>query len=248
MTSCLITSPTGGFGNHLRWLLLIDPKFDVLELTKNYKQELIDRYVAVAGQDWPNFDDLTVNNLPSDIHDYFNVQDLIDLKKVRTTTNTIEFIEECVYPQSRTWHNWLIIESNFRYYLDKHIKLIHEGKFSQHDKIISVTINPELALKCYLKFNSALNNLNHHVFKLITKTENNNAVNSQLLEPKKILLIDGEVLYNETLDRDLYNSVIKWFGLSDQYNIAKDIHKIWYNLHLKAEQELIRDLSKVYYT
>ena len=51
-----ICAPIGGFGNHVRWIVLLDHQFNFL--IKN----LQDNYLVAAGESWPCYDDYVNNN------------------------------------------------------------------------------------------------------------------------------------------------------------------------------------------
>ena len=247
MTNKAIISPMGGYGNHLRWLLLLDAQFSFTIANEE------ERYNSVKGNEWPNFDNLN-NVLPTvkkEIELYMG--DYSKFQAYNTVYSSIdkklEFIKNWVYSPDRTWHNWLVFEWEFRTQLNDCVffdhlpHLIDTSKY----KTIVMTIDPILAYKSYVKFNSNLNNHLKHTF--IDETAK---LNNELLDAantnNNILNLDSSLLFNNVLDRDLYMSAIEYFGLDDNYEHANELHKIWFNLHKKSEQELIQDLQVLYNT
>ena len=157
------------------------------------------------------------------------------------------YVVNYVYPNTRTWHNWLQYEWNYRTYLDQFIKFSHRSEsISQDYKSIAMTVNPELALRCYRKFNSNLNNSSATNFLRGTARENSLTKTVSADHPTNVLLLDSELLYNSVLDKDLYSQIVDWFGLENNYSTAQQIHKKWFDLHQKAERELLNDLSRIY--
>jgi hypothetical protein len=191
-----VVAPVGGFGNHIRWLMLLDPQFDV----------------DFMGND------------------------------------KFEFIQQYIYPQSRTWHNWLSVESKYRFDLNSVIGFDHSypKQFEHNDRALVITIDPNLSYTCYLKLNSILNNASSLGFKGMVANSNVDLVNWARKNPTQVLVLDGKVLYNSVLDRKFYQQLIDCFGLKDQYELAAQVHKIWFELHEKAPHEMIAHLQKIY--
>ena len=165
-------------------------------------------------------------------------------------TDKVNFIKEKVYSENRSWHNWLKYEWTFRNGLDKIIKFshelntMHEDKFKD-SKFISLTIDWELSYKCYFKINCYLNELSSYDY-MVMINNHNKVSNLANKKDNRILTIKSDDLFKKELDRDIYNSMINWFDLEDCYEFAKEIHTMWYNLHLKSEKEFVRDITKLY--
>lgn len=196
---CVI-APTGGFGNHVRWLLLLSDKYT-----------------------------------------FFNCINIKD---------KVNFIKENVYNENRSWHNWLTFEFTYRDELHETInfthdlKTIYEDKFTD-SKFILLTIDGNLAYKCYFKFNSYLNTLSLNDFMLMIN-KHNKMTNIANKKDNRIFTAKSDNLFNEKLDKNIYTSMIHWFNLEDRYDYATEIHSIWYNLHRKSEKKFVSDITKLY--
>ena len=105
-------------------------------------------------------------------------------------------------------------------------------------------ISPELALRCYLKFNSSLNNITIPIFIEAHKKNNSNIVEYAKLNNR--LLLNADILYTEVLDRDFYTSMIDYLGFDDNYESAAVIHARWYQLHQKAQREFVDYVTNLY--
>lgn len=195
-----IIAPPGAFGNHLRWLLLLDSRF--------------------------SFPD--------------------------NATNKVEFIEHCVYPNNRTWHNWLGYEWKYRRQLDQQIYLDHANEHGVEFLQKSVptllcSVSALLGIRCYVKWRSDanvealyhayINNWSPKAFKNIVK-------DNQAESWTKLTNVD--VLFSSELDKNFYQSIITFFDLEDHYASAQRIHSRWYDRQIKAEQEMLNDLNKIF--
>jgi len=263
MASHAIIAPLGGFGNHLRWLMMLDSrysfKFD-LDVTG---EEIL--YSDLKGESWPDFkewDKLDPNKLDQklllEISDRFSIERLkIIASTTRNNNKTISmiddkvsFIADNVYGKDRSWQNWLFYEFQYRIQLIDSVDLEHPGTYSsdmanQFDKIMAVITDPQLAMHCYIKFNSnmALTPIENF---LIAGENNNQEIVKYASRHKNILLINSDTLFQPVLDRNLYIKIIKWFDLKDNYAYANKIHNLWFNLHKKAEKEIVTYFHNLY--
>jgi hypothetical protein len=211
-----IVSPAGGFGNHLRWLLLLDNQFS-FELP-----EVLPGSVSLRN----------INTTPKVV--------------LTTLDSKIEFINKYIYPSTRTWHNWLITEWYHRETLDSVIGLDHIAfleKLNPNTKCVAMISNPKLAYKCYFKFNPALNNERVEDFYQDMINQNRHLYRNI---KDNVLLVTSASLYNATLNKSIYDSVTQFFGLDNLYDRANEIHNLWFNLHQQSEQQFIKDVADFY--
>jgi hypothetical protein len=226
-----ILAPSGAFGNHLRWLLSLDQQFTV-----NFGSSLAE--VQQCMNQLVNVSDLTLTtNSPEE--------------KVRN-------IAALVYPEQRTWHNWLAFEWAFSDNLTKLIYFDHGNEDgwkkintpTTNYRAVLCTIDPDLAYRCYVKWNSALNNTPIHSYKTRI-AQNFNAVSytqklCKMDNPAACYFVDTSILFQPTLDKSFYQSIISFCQLDDQYELASDVHKLWYDLQIAAEHDMIRDLTTTF--
>jgi hypothetical protein len=245
MVNKAIFAPTGGFGNHLRWLLLLDDQFS---FTFDSSEQKI-KYNLLKGVDWPKFvndGQMPLPHIKQEIEsyfgDYFKFQTFISTHS--TVDDKLEFIKTFVYTTDRTWYNWLTYELSFKDKLHECI-LLKNYDYIEYDQTIVMTIDPVIAYKSYIKFNSMLNLTSKLDF-----LDDISNCNSALLDiahaNKNVLHLNGDLLYNKQLNKELYSKATQWFGLADHYDVANEVHGIWFNLHRKAEQEIIQDLNALY--
>jgi hypothetical protein len=214
----------GGFGNHVRWLSLLDNRYQCVIKASNFQH---------PSEQWK------INPIES-----YKFYDFVSMD------TKLEFIKTWVYPDRRTWHNWLIFEWKYREQLNEILPVTHEYKFNRpggpQRKELYLRVTPDLAYRCFLKFNTSLNNTSPAWMKSAI-SEFNQVTERYCLEfNKDTLYLDVDSLYNEQLDRELYQQLINFFELDDNYEVANQVHKVWYNLHRKAEKEIITDLQKIY--
>ena len=164
----------------------------------------------------------------------------------------LTYISTYVYGTSRTWHNWLHTEWLYRTSLNKAIPFVH--KIPEKDRltrrripqsnVILCTVSPELALRCYLKMNSSLNNANIDQFKVYAERDNLAIIEYARLNNR--ICLNSDILYTEVLDRDFYTSITYYLGFYNNYESAALIHAQWYQLHQKTEREFVTDITNFY--
>ena len=215
-----IAAPIGGFGNHVRWLVFLDPKF---------KFDLVPFAEPRSLQKELNYEK-RLNFLDAD--------------------SKLECFRSKIYPPERSWENWLKFEWFYRKELDEILKFDHKID-PNCNQCLALTIHPDLAFHCYFKLNSNLNWLTPNEFKhriknfMIDSTAGIKAQSSTDKFPDvKILLVNS--LYQKTLDRNLYNSIIEWFELSDCYELANQVHGLWFDAHERAQKEFVQYVNKEY--
>ena len=217
-----INSPIGAFGNHLRWLLLLDEKFKFsLSVT-------------------PVSEAFTANPTKNQI----DTSPTYEFKELQQKFN---FIKTHVYNENRTWHNWLAIEWQYRIQLASLISFNHDYVHITPNttvKTIATTISPTLAYKSYLKFNSHLNNTSKEKFQNVIS--NNNWHIKNLSNYHNLMIINSDNLFTPSLDSQLYKSMTDFFELTNLYDSANSIHQLWYNLHKKAEKEFVETVQQIY--
>jgi len=247
----VVSAAQGCFGNHLRWLLLLDPKFNFkftdfnLQPSKFYTYQ--DMYFHKYGHlNYNDFKNLNPDSIDQKLlTDYVNDFDLPTLD-FTSTESKIKSIENYVYPKSRTWHNWLYFEFKFREIIQC-ITFDHFiPDFKSNIKYLSlVPDNVHNAFKWYVKWNSGLNAISKDELLWDINNFKNNTVKSMSTNPN-VCMLNSDILYNHTLDKDIYKKAINHFGLSDCYNQANYVHGLWYELHKNSERQMISDLKELF--
>jgi hypothetical protein len=238
----LIVSPIGGFGNHIRWLMLLDDKFNLFDdvvVASRWDRKL---YNDLKGGSWPIYGDF--NSMPMYVkHECHELLPSIFLKYDNNINGKSSFIMEHVYPNNRTWHNWLQTEWGFRDWADGYISFSHNLDHEYIKNTIAVTIEPEFAYKRYLKFNSCNNNQSKE--QTISEIEKYNCkIHTNTVSNR--IIIDANVIYDEHLNYELYTRCIEAFSLTNNYQDACVIHKQWHQLHQNAEIDIVQDIINMY--
>jgi len=210
-----VCAPIGGFGNHVRWLALLDPcfQFEATPLAE------------------PRF------------------------KKIPDPSRHIKFLDAdsklesfCtqIYSAARSWTNWLWMEFLYREDLDQLVVFDHrKDQIDRVDKNLVLTVDPELALQSYFKLNSNLNHCTPEIFKEKSQAFTRNAIiNSTNRLENKVMNVD--CLYQPILDQEFYNGMIEWFDLSDCYDLANQVHGLWFSAHQRAEHEFVQYTNNLY--
>lgn len=249
-----ICAPIGGFGNHVRNLLLLDPFFSITIEHNFWNRE---KYLSVMGPDWPTYEEYfnydfgnCSDEIKSEILNmHFRLPERVVLE---SSDQKLNFFKSKVYPESRTWHNWLVIEWKYREDFDNLICFRHQftelTAQQQAKKTLILTVNPELAYRSYLKFNSNLNNrLESEFKKSVVLTNNQNQMPTEFSK-HYIKTMQADDIYKLTLDKNFYHELIEWFGLENLYDDANHIHGLWYEGHRRSEREFVNDIQKLYKT
>lgn len=237
-----VVAPIGAAGNHVRWLLFLN--LDV-------KCEIgIDErhYVDASGPDWPPYSEYVKPDfVPSEL--LLNDIQYVECCQKRQLTDVAsraEFIKTEIYPKDRTWHNWLNYEWRSREEFSKIIAFAHEHKNRPDDtKRLILTMSSALAMRSYVKLNSSLNNLTIPGF--LNQIEKFNKVSNSLPKSDTHLVVNADNLWQETLPVDFYNTITQWAGCSNEhYEQTNEIHRLWFNLHQQAEQDILKYLRRLY--
>jgi len=207
-----VYAPTGGFGNHVRWLALLDPcfQFEVTPLAQQRFKKILDSTRHITFLD---------------------------------TDSKLDSFCTQIYSSNRSWDNWLWMEFLYREDLDEVFEFGHRIPGTENvGKNLLLTVDPELALQSYFKLNSNLNHCTPKIFKHQITQFNLGANYKNLVN--KIMNVD--CLYQPALDREFYNNMIEWFGLNDCYDLANQVHGLWFGAHQKAEQEFVEYTNNLY--
>lgn len=215
LLKCGVCAPIGGFGNHVRWLALLDPcfQFEVTPLAEPRFKKILDptRHIKFSDAD-----------------------------------SKLESFRTQIYSSKRSWDNWLWMEFLYREEIDEVLEFNHKGnQIDGVDRNLVLTIDPELALKSYFKLNSNLNHCTPNIFKKQVRQ----VVDSALRNPSRRLenkIMNVDCLYQPVLDREFYNNMIEWFGLSDCYDLANQVHGLWIGAHQRAEKEFVEYTNNLY--
>lgn len=239
----VVVAPIGAFGNHIRWLLLLDDQFQFDYIYPN--KEL---YEIHRGSTWPKYENFTIKNiqkLPLNIQEEIKNKLFTD-NFIFDCSNKVKFITESVYPTSRTFDNWLKYEWRFRGMLNNLIFFEHTLTDPIFKKALIITIDNDLAYKSYFKFNSWMHFGNKDDLKnrnTVSVQTNINFVNQHSIDH---MIIDAGVLFNRILDYDFYKSIIDFFDLTDNYYSAKQIHEAWYDGQKRSEEEFLKTAISLY--
>ena len=200
-----ICSQIGGFGNHVRWLILLDKQHQFIIQVNDFRLEF------------------------------------------RTQQEKYNAFVKNIYPLERTWSNWLEFEWMFRNELDKHILFTHFiSNFEDKIKTLVLTTDPGVALRSYFKFNPTLNYM--PVDRFVNDAEEFRNYYKTMQDSEYVRILKTEILWQPILDRSVYSKIIKWFGLDDNYELASQVHGLWYEAHKRAEKEFLTCIPAVYFS
>lgn len=169
-----------------------------------------------------------------------------------TELDTLEFFEQCVYPKERTWHNWLFYEFHYRVQLNKYIYIGHADELNiillqQRVPTLLCYMNAQLGIRCYIKWcsNGGIESLHQRYRREWSPKAFKNLVRDNQAESWTKYVPAG-VLFSPELDKNFYQSIIKFFDLEDHYTTAQHIHKLWYQRQVESEQEMLADLNNIF--
>ena len=235
-----IVAPIGGFSNHVRLLMLLDDRFTFT--IKNHFD--LNTYDIFRGSDWPSYEQYLANDFTDIRPDVVKeIKQKINEVEFGTPDQKLAFIKTYMFPADRTWHNWLHYELRYRDLFYDIIPLEHSFMDLSNKELKSLvcTVDPDLAYKCYLKFNTLLNCITKEEFLVIINKQNDyhKSLNN-------VPLLDTTGLFTPTLDRKWYEDLINIFGFINYYEDAQFVHSLWYNTHKRSESEFVADITTLY--
>jgi hypothetical protein len=246
----IIVGPWGGIGNHIRWLLLIDNLYDFKNTVtiSNWNKDLYD---VLKGKNWPEYNP-SFCEMPEIVRTECIQSVPMQVKVVKfdnKITNVLEktdFISTQIYPKTRSWHNWLHVEFLYRDWANDCIEFDHyliHTNVAQYKKRIGITIDPEIAARHFMKFDSSFGGYGKRGFIKEVERQNETIIkNSEIFD----LIIDAGELYKNDLNYNIYINIIRVLGLDDNFNFADKIHKTWYNLQKTIEKNFVIDIANMY--
>ena len=79
------------------------------------------------------------------------------------------------------------------------------------------------------------------------KIRNFNKTADSLPESTDYLVVNADNLWQETLPLEFYNIITAWAGVPNScYTQTNKIHQLWFNLHRKAERDIVEYFQKLY--
>jgi len=178
--------------------------------------------------------------------------------EIPTIENKLNCIKKTIYPNTRTWHNWLKIEWTYRKDYVQVVQMLHEfyewedrsdpdhpkSNIPQGSRILFFEFdNAETVLNHYMHVNLGLNNKTPLQFTQMFDEwqQEISAIKSRQLDSCKF--INGELLHGTVLDREFYEECCDWFGFEKFYEQACEIHDAW----IKCRRRSARDFH-AYFT
>lgn len=235
-----VVGGTGAFANHVRFLVVLDDTYQGRMIRHN-EQSFQDQ----AGPDWCSYSDLVAGNLdgvPPDIveemEQRMGVHDLcnIDAK--------VKFARDQLYPQARSWHNWIAWEYLYREQLQPLVHMAHDYDGGGGNTLL-LTMDPQQAYLRYIKFNSFLNLMTREEF-IDSAVDLNQKFRQLAGKLPNVHVMDAGELWTRQLPRDWYLEMCGVFGLEDRYDHAQQVHALWYEAHLRSEREIVAYFSEIY--
>lgn len=162
-------------------------------------------------------------------------------------------IKNFVY-YDKTCFNWIQKESmnRFRYrniynlYIDHTI--VNAIDKNKTNKIIVLLYDPKECYKAYLKFDPNFSHWkNVKDFLKTQKRQNFENETYELFPPDEKLILNSKDVFTPTLNVNLYKKIIEFFELPYNYEAASEIHNLWYNMHKKAEIDVLKINHGWYY-
>lgn len=204
----VLLATLGGFGNHFRWLLLLDDKY-IIHIPPGSTPGML--------LSCPIISDIETKVLFIERHVYY---------KGRTAKNWIH--NEWRYRNSL---DDLIL---FLHFHDDDDKEVDFKKMANYKKLFLVT-PPHVALEHYKLINPDLNG--HPECEFINRCRFDNKIAQAEALNKNSLMFDSSKLYNSVLNEKLYDRAVSFFNLKNHYYHANIVHQMWYNLKEKIYNE-----------
>jgi len=163
-----------------------------------------------------------------------------------TTANSkIDTIAENIYRSEKTWNTWLSHEWRYRKRLDKTLCITHNVPLEDppDSKILFLTLDDfEKAITHYYHINLSLNcNTPQNCRYLIKEWHEN--IQNYCFDGITRKAIISDCIYDPVLNYEWYKSIVDFFGFDDNYEYAKQVHEIYYQLRKKSARDFCEYFS-----
>jgi hypothetical protein len=64
--------------------------------------------------------------------------------------------------------------------------------------------------------------------------------------PDNTKIMSTAPLFAPFLDRDFYTELVEWFGITDMYDAANEVHGWWFAANQRAEKDFVKDITEFY--
>ena len=160
-----------------------------------------------------------------------------------TLDSKVEFIKKNVYTSDRTWYNWLKIEWKYRTLLDSILAITHGFDASTTSKQLCLVVNnPQPSLEHYLSINIGLNGQKITDLEQRAHWWREEMSRKDLPSNLKVVVIDD--LLEPILSKSLYQELIDFYQFDDNYDVAKDIHTMYYECRLNSLHNFYKHISR----
>lgn len=148
----------------------------------------------------------------------------------------VKFIEQYIYPVERRLFNWLDEKYMYRQQLDKTILHTHDlSKLTTGPNII-ITMDPVFSYNFYLKITPSIGEDKQDFINTVIRQ---NKENTEYTKNTNSYLLDTQQLYLPVLDRQIYDDMIQFLNIDNQYESAQHVHKLWYDLRKGQEEDIM---------
>ena len=157
-----------------------------------------------------------------------------------------QFVFEKIYPETRSWHNWLKYEWRYREFLDRKIESHHNMiEIKDDEKVLAIICDPIMCYQHYVKMNSSLCNAGIKDF--IEGVQDFNKHYESIKDKTNLKLIYNTSLSKESLDPDFYKSLLDFFDITqNNYSLAAEIHSRWHVINKAAESDFYEHVKLLY--
>ena len=155
----------------------------------------------------------------------------------------MSIIKEYGYPSGRTWRNWLNYERRCRKVLDDILNVSDSTDMHTTDKLLFLCLNDvEKAINHYYHVNLSLNNKTKDEVMIYFNEWTNNILGCSMDGITRKAII-SDCIYDPVLNYEWYKSIVDFFGFDDNYEYAKQVHEIYYQLRKKSARDFCEYFS-----
>ena len=203
----------GGYGQHLRWLILLSENFTDVN-TLNCPNFLVNKkYFPLKAEDRVDFIIENVYNYERNFNNWLTLEKFFQVK----LHNYLGFCHDASLLKTSNDKTYYTIMG----YTDVQSAKKHWYKFHPF------WLGQPLKNSSEQEFIESTNNYNKLIENYVPSSN------------ERTFYYNSKDLDNKVLNYDIYNNLVEFLGIDNRYEFANIVHEKWYDLNKKAERDIV---------